>query len=753
MEKAKKILQIFLGIPSTIISFLFIFKILFDNRQILIPYLSKIDLTVFLIGIFFFSIFFTIKGLVWLEILKKKGHSFESRDLLYQYSLSEFKRYIPGSIFSFISRFSTHQQIPKKELIKSMGTEALIMLASAFTISLPMIFKVSTTMGFVVILLTAISLIILSFYKKIILRIFLKYINLYFVFLAAWVSFAIGCYFVTLSAAFINPVNINFILSSFVLSWLLGYLFFIAPMGLGARELASVYLLSYFTPLVLATLFSLLSRIGMIIGEIFYLILIKIWHSLPDNSRILKWDKYLSLTVFFCILYFLLFSYLSIAKHDAYLSGRFDLGNMSQTVWNTSQGRIFQLTNPDGVNNILRLGIHSDFILILIAPLYKIWSDPKLLLVIQSLFISIGGIYTYLLAVKVIKNQKIGLALGVSYLLNFWIHQQNLFDFHAVTIATSILIASFYYLYQKKWALFAFFLSIALLTKENVFLVSSLIGIYIALTRKRIFGIVLCVASIAAFVLLAKILIPHFRGGDHFALSYFSYLGDTPCDMIKNLFVRPNLIISHIFSISTLEYFVKTFMPIGFLSLLSPVSLLFSLPEVSIYLLSSNQNLRSHYYHYGALIVPFVYISTIFGVKKILQNRKFASFGNLIFFYILFCAFLSVFIYSPIPGMKSADYRSFQNTNKDIVRKYLTYIPDDAKVSASNNIGAHLSNREKIYVAPRGFDQAQYIALYGESEEAKSGIDKFKYEAVIEDQAINFYLYKRKISEVKPSLP
>src|SRR5690606_16395553 len=104
------------------------------------------------------------------------------------------------------------------------------------------------------------------------------------------------------------------------------------------------------------------------------------------HSRYFPKDYFLVIAAAAAVAYFITFSALSIIKHENLQSGRFDLGNMSQTVWNTSRGNFFQLTNPDGTQQISRLGIHSDFFLILFAPFYLLWSDPAVLLIGQTLF-------------------------------------------------------------------------------------------------------------------------------------------------------------------------------------------------------------------------------------------------------------------------------------------------------------------------------------------------------------------------------
>ncbi|MDO8270006.1 MAG: DUF2079 domain-containing protein, partial [Candidatus Levybacteria bacterium] len=363
-----------------------------------------------------------------------------------------------------------------------------------------------------------------------------------------------------------------------------------------------------------------------------------------------------------------------------------------------------------------------------------------------SLVISIGGIFVYLLSEKIIVNKKISLILALSYLTNFWIHQQNLFDFHAVTLATGVLLAAFYFLIKKSYKLFLLSLFIALLTKENVFLVSAVFGIFIYGKQNKKLGIGLLIVSLLLFYIITAFAIPNARGTEHFALSYYLYLGDSFLDILKNLFVKPQLLFSHLLTTSTITYFHELLIPTGYIALLSPLYLIFALPDFAIYLLSSNENLRMHYYHYGALIVPFIYVSTIYGIKFIINKTKYRNTGNMIFYYLLTALLLTFYLYSPLPGMREADYRIFSSQNSDVLKKYLALIPPDASVSASNNIGAHLSQREKIYVMPYGINFAEYVVLHGASKSVVNSIDILQYDSYVSDPQLNFYIFKKKTS-------
>lgn len=63
----------------------------------------------------------------------------------------------------------------------------------------------------------------------------------------------------------------------------------------------------------------------------------------------------------FVAVYFVVFSALTMYRHEVYSSARSDLGNMDQAVWNTSEGRFLESPNEQGENRS-RLANHADFL-------------------------------------------------------------------------------------------------------------------------------------------------------------------------------------------------------------------------------------------------------------------------------------------------------------------------------------------------------------------------------------------------------
>lgn len=113
-------------------------------------------------------------------------------------------------------------------------------------------------------------------------------------------------------------------------------------------------------------------------------------------------------------IYTFVFSYFTIIKHFAFETYAGDLGIFEQSLWSTLKYGLFFYNTPElGVH----FRIHFDPILYLILPVYSIYPSPLTLLVLQSLFLSLGAIPVFWLARDELKSKKAGLVFAIIYLL------------------------------------------------------------------------------------------------------------------------------------------------------------------------------------------------------------------------------------------------------------------------------------------------------------------------------------------------
>lgn len=439
-------------------------------------------------------------------------------------------------------------------------------------------------------------------------------------------------------------------------------------------------------------------------------------------------------------LFIIYFTIASFARYDNFYTGRYDLGNMTQTVWNTAKGRIFQQTNPDGIDTVSRLAFHADFILVLFAPFYWIWESPKVLLLAQSVIVGMGAIFVYLLSEKLIRNKTISLAFSFSYLINPALGWATLFDFHPVVLATTFLLGATYFLIKKQYSWFLGFAFLAALTKEQVWLILALFGpVLFIFHKKRLLGFSIFIISLIMFYFLIWHAIPWAASSEgHFAMSYFENESN-PTDLLKNVILYPGGTIATILLEDRIAYLKSLFIPLGYLPILFPFWLIFSGADFVLNLLSDKSELHQIYYHYSATITPFLFLAGIYAayyLKKYLSclpfrtgsstakrslrasgspNRKCEYVTNIIIsIYTIFFALYGAYIYGPLSFSLEPNVEMFTNQleHRKEFDTILKEIPVESSVASSNELGAQLSHRENIYTLGIDITDADYVAFF-----------------------------------------
>src|SRR5215217_2133813 len=96
---------------------------------------------------------------------------------------------------------------------------------------------------------------------------------------------------------------------------------------------------------------------------------------------------------------------LAVARHDGLRTNAFDLGYVTQTLWNTAHGQPYRLTvlegapfAPEGLDpsRIRRphsyLAFHVEPALLPLALVYGRWPDPRWLLWLQAAVVALGAL-------------------------------------------------------------------------------------------------------------------------------------------------------------------------------------------------------------------------------------------------------------------------------------------------------------------------------------------------------------------------
>ena len=395
------------------------------------------------------------------------------------------------------------------------------------------------------------------------------------------------------------------------------------------------------------------------------------------------------------------FAALSVLRHEAFETGRFDLGNMVQAVWSTAHGHLLQVTNLHGAQ-ISRLAAHVDPILVVFAPLWWIWPSPSLLLTAQALAVALGALPLFWLARKHTGSERAALGFSLAYLLFPATEWMTLNEFHPVSLACPLLLFAIWYLDEDRLLPFACFAALAALTREEVPLVIAGLGIWYAIGRRRwLAGGTIAAAGVAASAIAIQVVIPHFHGAESSFYGRYDAVGGSAAGIVRKAFTDPGRLLSVAFDHRGTHYLLNLLLPMAGLALLSPLLLVALIPELALNLLSSVDAQSSIHYHYVAAEIPILFAAAAIGAGRL--GRWAGTAGTV----IVLTAILGNYWLGPIPvwrfvpGGQTFQAKSAHISRHDrIAARMLKLIPATAPVTATNSLGAHLSERKRIFSFP-----------------------------------------------------
>jgi uncharacterized membrane protein len=393
---------------------------------------------------------------------------------------------------------------------------------------------------------------------------------------------------------------------------------------------------------------------------------------------------------------------LSVLRHRAFATGRFDLGNMVQAVWWTAHGHPLRMTNLHGAQ-ISRLAAHVDPLLAAFGPLWWIWPSPDLLLVVQALAIAAGAFPVYWLARKHLDSPRAGLGFALVYLLYPATGWLTLNEFHPVALATPILLYAFWFLDNDRLVPFAICAVAAAASKEEIGLVIAGFGLWYVLARGRTAaGLTVAALGFAWSAIAIGVVIPHFHtAGESDFYGRYSEVGGSVAGIVKTTVTHPGRIAHAAFSGRDLHYLLTLVVPLAGLCLLAPLVLIAALPELALNLLSSTPTQTSIHFHYTAGLIPPLVVAAVLGAKRLSRWTLAVAMTAVV------AALAGNYWLGPIPGWRDVPGGStFQATagrvtdHDRIAAKALRLIPKSAVVSATNTLGAHLSARRRVLSFP-----------------------------------------------------
>jgi len=274
-----------------------------------------------------------------------------------------------------------------------------------------------------------------------------------------------------------------------------------------------------------------------------------------------------------------------------------------------------------------RLGVHVEPILLLIAPLYLLHSGPETLLLLQTLALSLSGIPLLLLGLRCLPDLPlVAAAFVAAYLATPEILGEALWDFHAVALATPLLLLALWAMDVQRYRWFAVAAVLATLCKEEVALSLIPLGFFIAFWQGHPrLGMSVSLLSLAWVALCFLVVVPHFNahtaGANTFWYRY-GWLGNSPDMALQHVLSQPTLLLAPLEDPTRRDYLAVLLRIGGGLGLFAPALWLSALPDIVINALSTHQEQYSGFYQYNAMILSYLVVDALSGTAAVYHASR-----------------------------------------------------------------------------------------------------------------------------------
>jgi uncharacterized membrane protein len=360
-------------------------------------------------------------------------------------------------------------------------------------------------------------------------------------------------------------------------------------------------------------------------------------------------------------------------------------------------------------------GDHTSFVLLLLVPLYWVAPGAWIMFTAQSAAIAAGAIPVFLYARRRLGSEWWALVASGTYLLHPAVGWTNLENFHPDAFLGVFVGFAIYAALERKWRLYAVFVVLSLLVKEDVSLVIVPLGIWVTLRRDRRIGLLtvfgsLAFMAVAMFVVMRSLIGVPTRNTWRIPFGGVRGLVDTTV-------TNPTQLVEHLRSDGRPWYLVQMTAPFAWLFARLPDVAMISALVLFTNILSTFWYQYQIDYHYSLIAVPALAIGTVYAIGAMrthavrVRGRSLRIPAKQLALVTLAVATVSTaYLWAPMPwGRTSMYYGNTENVYAESARELFELIPDDAVVSANYRLTPHLAYRREIYQFPVPFR----VLLYG----------------------------------------
>ncbi|MEW6516605.1 MAG: DUF2079 domain-containing protein [candidate division FCPU426 bacterium] len=396
-----------------------------------------------------------------------------------------------------------------------------------------------------------------------------------------------------------------------------------------------------------------------------------------------------------------------MTRHAQFAAGATDFSHFLQCLWKMSVGQA-------PVSTVLGTHLLRDHFSLLWYPValwFKCFPNVSAIVLLSCLSVAAVAVALYWLTWEVTKSEWLGLAVGVSYLLNPYVQLAQLAAAHADSFNVLVIALSLLALAKRRWIWFYFLAIAAIAGKEEVGLYFGAVGLFLWLGMKEVKrGLALVVAGLASALLIRLWLMPQF-GPDtqQLFVKYFSHLGGSPQGIVHTFATRPWMLVLPILQWDKLFPIFYLLAPTAFLSLLSGWALLPLAAAIWFKSIGNYPAMYNYWDHYSLHVMPFLYFACAWGMKcclaeggwgaKLAGKLKVGRMESFLAALLLALALLVNLESGDNPlGRKFYGQAHVLTAHQRAGKAILAAVPPQASVLTEENISPHLAFRPRLYL-------------------------------------------------------
>lgn len=387
-------------------------------------------------------------------------------------------------------------------------------------------------------------------------------------------------------------------------------------------------------------------------------------------------------------LFFAIFFLLAGLSYLTFETAYLDTWIINQSFWNTLHGSFFY----NNYGNEIYFSDHASFIYLLILPFYAIYQSPLLLYFIQIFCVGLGSFAIFKLSLLKFSPEN-SFLIAISYLFYPPLQFTILREFHQITLIIPLFLFLFYFIENNKHNLITLFSFLALIVKENVGFTLAMLSIYFTVFKSEKY-LILALVSILFSIISIFFISPYFTGGQY---QFFDF------------YKKGNIIPIKI----DIAYLLTLFLPIGGLAIFSPSTLLIALPSFFQNIFSNSLKFHTIFNWYDSLIVPFIFISSIYGIENIsiiIKKYFIIDSKNYLVSFLFVSSIVSTFFFiSPLNPSIFNSKTYIMDNNDMIVFNSFKLIEPSGSVASNGLFIGQLSSRKLINYSEDYTSETDYI--------------------------------------------